>query len=193
MSPSQHSNTRRPITPTRPRERFLLVLVVAMLPAAGNFTGGLVAEFFNISERALSLALHLAAGNVGKLDGRTSATQIARYCAGPTALDSPDVLGEPDELVGSPRRRAAATARVLQAAKPGEWVDRKPSQPGNARTPTSRPTTSNAATSEPWTTSAAEVDARVGTGPDGQLVVQVTPLRSTTVGDSHLMITCRCR
>ncbi|AGF73841.1 ZIP family metal transporter [Corynebacterium halotolerans] len=43
---------------------FALVLVLAALPAAGNFLGGLASEVFKISERALSLALHLAAGIV---------------------------------------------------------------------------------------------------------------------------------
>ena len=43
---------------------FVLVLALAALPAAGNFLGGLASEAFNVSERALSLALHLAAGIV---------------------------------------------------------------------------------------------------------------------------------
>ncbi len=45
-------------------EGFLLVLGLAALPAAGNFLGGLAAEVRTVSERALSLALHLAAGIV---------------------------------------------------------------------------------------------------------------------------------
>jgi ZIP family zinc transporter len=43
---------------------FWLVLALAALPAAGNFVGGLGSELFPVSERALSLALHLAAGIV---------------------------------------------------------------------------------------------------------------------------------
>ena len=43
---------------------FLIVLGLAALPAAGNFFGGLLAEVFRVSERTLSLALHLAAGIV---------------------------------------------------------------------------------------------------------------------------------
>jgi ZIP family zinc transporter len=43
---------------------FLLVLGLAALPAAGNFLGGFLAEVFKVSERVLSLALHLAAGIV---------------------------------------------------------------------------------------------------------------------------------
>jgi len=41
-----------------------LVLLLASLPAIGNFAGALLAEVFDVSERALSLALHLAAGIV---------------------------------------------------------------------------------------------------------------------------------
>ena len=45
-------------------EGFALVLALAALPAAGNLAGGLAAEAFNVSGRALSLSLHLAAGIV---------------------------------------------------------------------------------------------------------------------------------
>lgn len=45
-------------------EGFALVLALAALPAAGNFLGGLASEVTEVSERALSLALHLAAGIV---------------------------------------------------------------------------------------------------------------------------------
>lgn len=45
-------------------EGFVLVLTLAALPAAGNFLGGLAAEVADVSERVLSLALHLAAGIV---------------------------------------------------------------------------------------------------------------------------------
>ncbi len=45
-------------------EGFALVLVLAALPAAGNFLGGLLAEITKVSDRTLSLALHLAAGIV---------------------------------------------------------------------------------------------------------------------------------
>lgn len=39
-----------------------LVLLLAALPAIGNFAGGLLAEWLGFSRRALSLALHAAAG-----------------------------------------------------------------------------------------------------------------------------------
>ena len=43
---------------------YALVLALAALPALGNFAGGALAEVFKVSERTLSLALHLAAGIV---------------------------------------------------------------------------------------------------------------------------------
>ena len=43
---------------------FALVVALAALPAAGNFLGGVLAEVVPVSARALSLALHLAAGIV---------------------------------------------------------------------------------------------------------------------------------
>jgi zinc transporter, ZIP family len=44
--------------------QFLTVLALAMLPALGNFVGGLVSEAVTVSQRTLSLALHIAAGIV---------------------------------------------------------------------------------------------------------------------------------
>jgi ZIP family zinc transporter len=43
---------------------FAVVMGLAMLPAVANFAGGGLAEIFRVSARALSLALHLAAGIV---------------------------------------------------------------------------------------------------------------------------------
>lgn len=37
-------------------------MLFAAMPAVGNFFGGLLAEFMNVSQKSLSLALHLAAG-----------------------------------------------------------------------------------------------------------------------------------
>lgn len=51
-------------------EGFTLVLALAALPAAGNFLGGRAAEAFAVSERALCLSLHLAAGIVLAVVGR---------------------------------------------------------------------------------------------------------------------------
>ena len=41
---------------------FLYVLMLAMLPAIGNFVGGVLAEFVDASKKVLSLALHAASG-----------------------------------------------------------------------------------------------------------------------------------
>ena len=41
---------------------YLRVLLLALLPAAGNFAGGVLAEFLRVSQRTLSFALHTAAG-----------------------------------------------------------------------------------------------------------------------------------
>lgn len=41
---------------------YLLVLGLAALPALGNFAGGLIAEMIEVTERTLSVALHVALG-----------------------------------------------------------------------------------------------------------------------------------
>lgn len=71
---------------------FLIVLAFAALPAAGNIAGGLAAELFEISDRVLSLALHLAAGIVlavvglelvpRALDGNPPWIPVASFVAG---------------------------------------------------------------------------------------------------------------
>ncbi|QBR83783.1 ZIP family zinc transporter [Legionella israelensis] len=43
-------------------DNFLLTLLIALLPAFGNFLGGIIAELFYISDKALSLSLHMATG-----------------------------------------------------------------------------------------------------------------------------------
>jgi ZIP family zinc transporter len=43
---------------------FLIVMGLALLPAVANFAGGAAAEVLEVSDRTLSLALHLAAGIV---------------------------------------------------------------------------------------------------------------------------------
>jgi ZIP family zinc transporter len=40
----------------------LVVLIFSLIPAIGTFAGGILAEFFKIDKKNLSLALHLAAG-----------------------------------------------------------------------------------------------------------------------------------
>ena len=41
---------------------YLLVLALALMPAAGNFAGGVLAELVPTTRQTLSLALHAAAG-----------------------------------------------------------------------------------------------------------------------------------
>lgn len=43
---------------------YLKILTFALMPAFGNFVGGLLAEVFKVSQKTLSLSLHLAAGIV---------------------------------------------------------------------------------------------------------------------------------
>lgn len=43
---------------------FLQAMMLALLPAAGNFGGGMIAEMVSVTGRALSRALHVAAGIV---------------------------------------------------------------------------------------------------------------------------------
>lgn len=43
---------------------FVTVLLLALVPAIGNFAGGMVAEFVTVSPQAISRALHAAAGIV---------------------------------------------------------------------------------------------------------------------------------
>jgi ZIP family zinc transporter len=45
-------------------DEYLQVLAFAALPAIGNFAGGLLSEAFRVSQKTLSLALHIAAGIV---------------------------------------------------------------------------------------------------------------------------------
>jgi ZIP family zinc transporter len=48
---------------------YLNVLALALLPAGGNFVGGVLSEVFRVSEKTLSLALHVAAGIVAAVVG----------------------------------------------------------------------------------------------------------------------------
>lgn len=45
-------------------EEYLIALALSALPAIGNFMGGLIAEYYRVSMRLLSLALHGAGGIV---------------------------------------------------------------------------------------------------------------------------------
>lgn len=58
------SSSRHPATAEYPLNEFANVLLLAALPAAGNFLGGVLSELLPVSRRMLSLALHAAAGVV---------------------------------------------------------------------------------------------------------------------------------
>ncbi|GGC14302.1 MULTISPECIES: hypothetical protein [Cellulomonadaceae] len=103
---------------------YWLVLGLAALPALGNFAGGALAEFFRVSDRTLSLALHLAAGIVlavvglelmpEALAGSPAWVPMLAFVAGGAAfigLDRVAVfvqarLGRPDEDATGSRTRA---------------------------------------------------------------------------------------
>ena len=69
-SPRGRSEAAPPEAPRRtPRIRcdvdeFLTILALTLMPAGGNFAGGLLADVMRVSQRTLSLALHAAAGIV---------------------------------------------------------------------------------------------------------------------------------
>ena len=102
-------------------EGFLLVLALAALPAAGNFLGGLGAEVVEVSERSLSLALHLAAGIVlavvglelmpEALTAQPAWVPILGFVAGGAAF-----IGI-DRLIGSVRARLGA-----ESERTGPWA-----------------------------------------------------------------------
>ena len=43
-------------------DEFLIVLLLALIPASGKLIGGIAAEFFKINRRTLGIALHGATG-----------------------------------------------------------------------------------------------------------------------------------
>lgn len=104
---------------------FLIVLAFAALPAAGNFAGGLAAEILNVSDRVLSLALHLAAGIVlavvglelvpQALEGTPPWIPVAAFVAGGAVF-----IGL-EHLIDSIKDRW-----VPEKSPPGPW----PSSPG---------------------------------------------------------------
>ena len=71
---------------------FLQVIVLAPMPAVGNFVGGLVAEVIVISRHRLGIALHAAAGIVlaviavelmpRALNGEPTWVTVAAFVAG---------------------------------------------------------------------------------------------------------------
>jgi ZIP family zinc transporter len=59
-------------------DQYLAVLALAMMPAVGNFVGALAAEVAHVSQRTLSVALHLAAGVVVTIVGVKLMPEVLR-------------------------------------------------------------------------------------------------------------------
>lgn len=94
-------------------EGFVLVLALAAMPAAGNFLGGVAVEMVDVSERVLSLALHLAAGIVMAVVG----LELMPEALGASAPWVPILafvgggalfMGIDERAIGSIRRRLGA-------------------------------------------------------------------------------------
>ena len=74
---------------------FIQVLLLSLLPAAGNFIGGVVAEFARVSDKALNRALHAASGIVvavvaieimpEALAGASAVLVVIAFCLGGVA------------------------------------------------------------------------------------------------------------
>jgi ZIP family zinc transporter len=101
---------------------FLQVIILALLPAAGNFAGGLIAEVLPISRHRLTLALHAAAGIVmavvsvelipRALEGEPAWTIVAAFLLG----------GGFFVLVDSLIDVAAARGGELRRPEGGPWA-----------------------------------------------------------------------
>lgn len=100
---------------------FLVVMGLAALPAAANFLGGALAEVFAVSDRALSLALHLAAGIVlgvvglelmpEALEASVPWVPLLAFVAGGAAFVGLDrVIGYVQGRLGSTKEQASALA-----------------------------------------------------------------------------------
>lgn len=101
--------------------QFLSVLGLASLPAVANLAGGLLAEAFRISARALSLALHLAAGIVlavvglelmpQALQASTPWVPLVAFVAGGAAFIGLDrLIGYVQARIGGDEDQASAFA-----------------------------------------------------------------------------------
>lgn len=83
---------------------YLQVLILALLPAAGNFAGGVLAELIPTTRRTLSRALHMAAGIVvavvavelmpEALEGAPAWLVVLGFCGGGAAFIGLDAAVE---------------------------------------------------------------------------------------------------
>ena len=96
-------------------EGFALVLALAGLPAAGNFLGAVVAELFNVSAQALSIALHMAAGIVLAVVGLLFSRYLAAYQMGQV-----DGVWEPF-FAGSPADPQNGTEEIVTSSVSKAW------------------------------------------------------------------------
>ncbi|HMQ05587.1 MAG TPA: ZIP family metal transporter [Pyrinomonadaceae bacterium] len=105
-------------------EGYLTALALAALPALGNFAGGLLSEFFNVTQRALSFALHAAAGIIlgviavelipESLRAATPWIVILAFAAGGAffiAIDA--ILGVVQKRIGSPEADSAGAWAIF--------------------------------------------------------------------------------
>lgn len=97
------------------------VLALAALPAVGNLVGCAVAEFVSLSERALSLALHLAAGVVlavvglelmpRAMEGAAPWLSVVAFVAGGAAfLGLERIIGYVHTMTGADEQQARPLA-----------------------------------------------------------------------------------
>ena len=112
---------------------FLSVLALALLPALGNFSGGLLAERFQASRRVVSIALHAAAGIllavVGVellpqvLEGGTPWLMILAFASGGGFfLVMDQTIDIVRKRVGRIQKRGTAAATEAdEAANAGAW------------------------------------------------------------------------
>lgn len=99
---------------------FLTVMGLATLPAVANFVGGALAEVFRIFVRALSLALHLAAGIVLAADNLELVPEAVR--AQPVWVPLLAFVAGGAVFVGLDRDVPPHDAPVARAAVAGEMT-----------------------------------------------------------------------
>lgn len=106
------------------------VLLLALFPAAGNFAGGLLAEAVRTSRRALSIALHLAAGIVfgviavelapRTLEGVEPWMAVAGFVAGGATFIGLDMAIE--RLKSARGRRGGQGDAAAEGRSGGAWT-----------------------------------------------------------------------
>lgn len=108
----------------------LLVLLLALFPAAGNFAGGLLAEMIRTSRRSLSIALHLAAGIVfgviaielapRTVEGIAPWLAVLGFVAGGAAFIGLDTLIE--RFQAAKAKKGSANSGNAEGRSGGAWT-----------------------------------------------------------------------